>query len=163
MTAPMTAFGGDGGDTTSFQPARRRIGALGGGSGGAFGQPATQSFSDTSNLIGTQINPTDSRNTRTAQGAANASQSQYNNYQLSPFQGVTPLDLSGQQGQLAGANAQMQGNSYNFNPANAQYGTAQSQQATAMQGAQGFMGQAATMAGQSTRPTKPLRLTTWPE
>lgn len=136
-------------------PQRRRGGGLGGIQPLAPAQPpaqppAQQGFTATNNLIGTQVNPVNSGVTNGAQRAATTSQNAYNNFDIGKFQGVQPLDLSGQQGQLQGANAQMQGNSFNFNPANAQYGQAQAQQAAAQQGAGSYMAQAAAMAGGAT-------------
>lgn len=95
-------------------------------------QPATQAFGATNNLIGTQINPTNSAQTNTAQGYANKAGSEYNNFSLSPFQGVKPLDFGQERGMLGAAGDKMNGLNYNFGAANQQYG--QSQQA--MQGLQ---------------------------
>lgn len=107
-------------------------------------QPLGQStgmtpFTATNNLVGTQITPTNSAPTQQAQNWTTQSGGAYNGFQLQPFKSVAPLDLSG-------ANGQMQGLSYDFNPANAQYGAAQNTLKTAATGAGGYLSQAASMA-----------------
>lgn len=129
--------------------------AGGGGmsNGGGFGRGNTATsgngmtpFTATNNLIGTQINPTNSRATNQAQGWTSQSGSQYNNYQLKPFQGIQPLSFGTETGMLNDAQKQMQGTSYDFSGANGAYGQAQSQQKAAAAGAGGYAAQAAQLA-----------------
>lgn len=115
--------------------------------GGAPAMPSTQQFGATNNLIGTQINPTNSAQTNQAQNWTSTSGQQYNTYQLPTFQGVQPLSFGTERGMLNGANGQYQGLSYNFNPANAQYGQAQQGLASAANAATPYYSQAAGMVG----------------
>ena len=99
-----------------------------------FGAPAAPapntnpvgSFGADNNLIGSQINPTNSAQTNTAQGYASTAGQKYNDFNLSPFQGVTPLGFEQERTALAGAGAAMQGLNYNNDRANAQFGASQS-------------------------------------
>lgn len=87
--------------------------------------PAMQGFGATNNLIGQQINPTDSAQTGMAQGMTNTAANQYAN------QSFTPFSMNTQRAGVAGANQQMQGLGFDFSGANAQYNSAM----TAQQGA----------------------------
>jgi hypothetical protein len=100
------------------------------------------SFSATNNLIGSQINPTNSAQTNTAQGYSDKAGAAYNNFQLSPFQGVTPLNFGAERGMLGAAGTQMAGLGYNNTAANTQFGNAQSQLGGAQQNAMGYYGNA---------------------
>lgn len=91
------------------------------------GTPATQPFTATNNLIGTQINPVNSAFTQGLQNQTQGAANQYAGFGFKPFQGVSPLNLSSQTGMLNGANTQMQGLGFNFGGANSQYGNAQAQ------------------------------------
>ena len=135
-------------DGTTMRPRQRRtpgLSPLGGGTGMAM--PSTQQFGADSNLIGTQINPTNSRQTNQAQNWTSSAGQQYNNFQIKPFQGVQPLNFDTEKGMLNGANGQYQNLSYNFNPANTQYGNAQTQLGNAANGANASFDKAASMVG----------------
>jgi len=135
-------------DGTTMRPRQRRtpgMQPLGGGTGMAM--PSTQQFGADSNLIGTQINPTNSRQTNQAQNWTSSAGQQYNQFQLKPFQGVQPLNFDTEKGMLNGANGQYQNLSYNFNPANTQYGNAQTQLGNAANGANASFDKAASMVG----------------
>jgi hypothetical protein len=93
-------------------------------------------FGATNNLIGSQVNPTNSAQTNTAQGYSDKAGSAYNSFQLSPFQGVQPLAFGAERGMLGAAGTQMAGLNYNTAGANAQYGAAQSGLAGAAAGSQ---------------------------
>jgi hypothetical protein len=95
------------------------------------------SFGATNNLIGSQISPTNSAQTNTAQGYSNKAGADYNNFKLSAFQGVQPLAFGAERSALGAAGAKMDGLGYNFGAANAQYGQSQN----AMQGLQALGGQ----------------------
>lgn len=102
--------------------------------------PAMQGFGATNNLIGQQINPTNSGMTNAATGLTmNAA----NNYANQTF---TPFSLATQKQGLTDANTQMQGVNLNFSGANQNYGNAQSQLA----GAAGQAGAMLTKLGQQT-------------
>lgn len=101
------------------------------------------SFSADNNLIGSQINPTNSAQTNTAQGYADTSGAAYNNFNVSPFQGVKPLNFDTERGMLGAAGAQMSGLAYNNTAANTQFGNAQSQLGGAQQNAMGYYNNAA--------------------
>jgi hypothetical protein len=100
-------------------------------------QPATQAFGATSNLIGTQINPTQSANTNTAQGYTQKAAGAFDAFKLSPFQGVQPLNYGTERGMLGAAGAKMDGLNFDFGGANAQY----AKSGQAMQGLQALGGQ----------------------
>lgn len=95
--------------------------------------PQTQAFGATNNLIGQQINPTNSAQTNMAQGFTNTAAQQYANQAFSPF------SMSGQRAGVAGANQQMQGLGFDFGGANAQYGAAQAAQQGAARQAGGML------------------------
>jgi hypothetical protein len=101
----------------------------------AAGAPNTNpvgSFGATNNLIGSQISPTNSAQTNTAQGYAQGAGADYNNFKLGAFQGVQPLTFGAERSALAGAGSAMQGLNYDNTKANAQYGQSQN----ALQGLQ---------------------------
>lgn len=104
-------------------------------------------FTASQNLIGTQINPTNSAPTNQAQSWTSKAGSGYNGFELSPFKGVAPLNFDTENGMLGSANTAMQNTSYNFNPANTQYGVAAGQLAGAATGARGYLDAAASAAG----------------
>ena len=126
-----------------FTPQRRTANTF--GTPNMFGAPTTNpvgSFSATNNLIGSQINPTNSAQTNTAQGYSDRAGAAYNNFQFSPSRGVTPLNFDTERGMLGAAGTQMAGLGYNNTAANAQFGNAQSQLAGAQQNAMGYYGAA---------------------
>jgi hypothetical protein len=141
-----------------FGAARRQPNTFGAPPAPATNTNPVSSFNATNNLIGSQINPTNSAQTNTAQGYADKAGAAYNNFQFSPFQGVTPLGFGAERGMLGAAGAQMAGLGYNNTAANAQFGNAQSGLAqaagasgAALQGLQGlgvgsFSGGGASMA-----------------
>lgn len=90
-----------------------------GGTGGAM--PAMQGFTATNNLIGQQINPTNSAFTQGMQDKASGAANAYNNFQFGQFQGLQPMNFGAERGQIAGANSAMQGLGYDFGRANQAY------------------------------------------
>lgn len=102
--------------------------------------PATQQFGPGNNLIGTQINPTDSQRTQNAGQMTDTAASNYANGAAKPFQGLTPMNVSGAQQGLQTGNAQYQAQS--VSPYQALAGTDHSK-------TRGFSGAAAQNIGPS--------------
>ncbi len=97
------------------------------------------------NLRGTAILPGQSANERTGNTwMMNAGQG-LADVQFSPFQGVDVPTFGEERGMLGGANTAMQGLSYDFGGANAQYGNAQSMLAGAAGQAGGILNRLAGM------------------
>jgi hypothetical protein len=96
--------------------------------------PGMQAFGAQNNLIGQQINPTNSAFTQGLQNQAQGAAQQYGNFGFSNFQGLQPMNFGAERSQLAGANSAMQGLGYNQTKANAAYGQSQG----AIQGLQGL-------------------------
>ena len=115
---------------TPAQMAQMRAG-IGAPPAGMPPAPGMQAFGATNNLIGQQINPTNSAQTNAAQGRTETAAGQYAN------QAFTPFSMASQRSGLAGANTQMQGLGLDFGAANTQYGNAM----TAQQGARQQSGQ----------------------
>ena len=167
MTAPYTGTVDDG-QAVAYgggRPVNRGGGpprtpwSRGGATPAPFGVGGTSQFGADTNLLSTQINPTNSRTTNQAQSWTNNAGAAYNGGQFGAFQGVAPLDFSKTTAGLASAGNQMAGLSYNYGGANKQYaqgqGTLQNAGNTAtgaMQGLQGmgtgnFSGGGASLAG----------------
>jgi len=92
----------------------------------AGGLPGMQPFDATNNLIGQQINPTQSNATRHASGLAGQAASNVGQFDYGKFNGVQPLDFSKTQQGLDASGAQMAGLQYNYDPANSAYKQGQS-------------------------------------
>lgn len=101
---PQTGGGGLG--TGGWTPGDTRSGGPTGG-----GTPATQPFGPGNNLIGTQINPTDSQRTQNAGAMADTAAQNYANGATPTFKGLAPMDVSGAQAGLQTGNSQYQSQS----------------------------------------------------
>lgn len=88
--------------------------------------PGMGTFSADNNLIGSQINPTQSAATRNASGLAGQAANRVGQFGYGQFQGVAPLDFSKTQQGLDASGAQMAGLNYNYDPANAAFKQGQS-------------------------------------
>jgi hypothetical protein len=103
--------------------------------------PGMQAFGAQNNLIGQQINPTNSGFTQGMQDKAQGAGDAYNTFQFGQFQGLQPMNFGAERGMLGGANTAMQGLGYNFGAANQQYGAANQQYGAGQSALAGAAGQ----------------------